>query len=145
MFYRIFNCVSPSNSQHLMPKPRKPTSQLGEQTLAKNKGRYAARAREPRPAAKLGAPPKDLTPAQKKLWREIVAQVPPGVLTSADRIIVEITVRQLEKLRTGLASPVDIGHLRQSLASLGMTPADRSRVSTAPEAPPQDDPYGFLG
>lgn len=127
-----------------MSAPRKPTSQLAETTRKKNVGRYGHRASEPKPVAKLGPPPKDFTPAQKKLWKEVVGQVPPGVLTGSDRIIIEIATRLLEKLRSGRATPVEIGHLRQTLATLGMTPADRSRVSTTPPDSPTDDPLAFL-
>ena len=123
-----------------MPAPRKPTSQLAESTLRANVGRYASRAKEPIPTKPLGNPPSHLTKDQKKVWRELAITAPPDVLTICDRWAVEVAVVLMTKIRTGTFHTADIAQLRQSLASLGMTPADRSRVSTnQPNTDPNDE------
>ena len=123
-----------------MPKPRKPTSQLSELTLKRNTGRYADRANEPKPTNILGPPPKHLAPTQKKLWKELVKRIPDGVLYDCDTYIVELTVRLIEKMRTGTLMTSEVSQYRGCLASLGLTPADRSRVSVS-EPQTDDEPF----
>ncbi len=43
---------------------------------------------EPVPAGPLGNHPEHLTDGQKAVWRELVGQVPDGVVTIADRFLV---------------------------------------------------------
>ena len=129
-----------------MPKPRKPTSQIAAETLARNRGRYAGRElNEPKPTNSLGNVPSHLTENQKKLWKKLVATIPDGVLFAIDAVIVELTVRLTEKMHLGALKASEIGQLRGCLASLGATPADRSRVSVVPpETNPANDPTSFL-
>src|SRR4051812_5446681 len=53
--------------------------------------RREARSDEPLPSGPLGDPPEYFSAAQKAIWHELAEQVPEGVLTIADRILVEIT------------------------------------------------------
>jgi hypothetical protein len=129
-----------------MPRPRTPTAIL-EATgqLAHDPKRYATRLTEPKPNTSLGTAPKHLTTAQKKVWKELSSTAPDGVLTGCDRWIVETSVILMSKIRTGNFTSTDIGHLRSCLAAMGMTPADRSRVSATPNAISDDlDELGFL-
>jgi len=86
---------------------------------------------EPKPNKDVGAPPKHLTAPQKKVWKELVDQIPHGVLGDSDRVIVEITSVLLADFRLckGHIPASQLGHLRGCLTSLGMTPSDRSKVS----------------
>lgn len=128
-----------------MPRPRTPTSVLeATGALAHDSKRYASRVTEPKITDALGVPPKHLTTSQKKVWKELAATAPAGVLTSADRWIVETAVILMTKIRSSDFSAADIGHLRSCLASLGMTPADRSRVSVAKQETPQHDEWSDL-
>jgi hypothetical protein len=65
----------------------------------------------------------------KEIWTEFVSQIPEGVAGNSDRVIVEVAVRLLIKMRSknGFTAAV-ASQLRCALASLGMTPSDRSRV-----------------
>ena len=115
--------------------------------------RYESRRNAPQPQGELGDPPNYFDDVHRDMWREIAAMPPPGVLTSADRILVEITARLLRRFRTPFKqqnaetpplTAVEIGHLRACLGSMGLTPADRGRVtgSDAPQKP--QDPLDEL-
>jgi phage terminase small subunit len=123
-----------------MPAPRKPTSLLSSSTLKANVGRYSGRSDEPKPTEPLGTPPAHLTKNQKKTWCELATTAPANVLTHCDRWIVETAVILMTKIRSGTFTTADIAQLRSCLASLGMTPADRSRVAeTKPDTDTHDE------
>jgi hypothetical protein len=123
-----------------MPRPRKPPQLLVvEGTL--RPGRHAERAHEPTIDVPLGGPPSDWKPSGKALWWEIANAIPAGVATKADRLIVEIVCRLTVVMREEPAKFTSsmAAQLRCCLASLGMTPADRSRVSVVRPAFHDDD------
>src|SRR5215217_1755597 len=69
----------------------------------------------------------------------------PGVLTRSDIVTVEIAARLWAEMRQSLPGAGAIGHARLGrlmvcLASMGMTPADRSRVAAA--GPELQEPVG---
>ena len=71
-----------------------------------------------------------------KCWNKITANAPEGVLTRADRFIVELTARLFARWRSKATPSAWVGtQLRTCLASMGMTPSDRSRVGAAALAP----------
>lgn len=95
----------------------------------------------------VGEPPACLTETEAVCWREAVGNAPAGVLTSADRWLVEIAARLMARLRSeGLAGlrTVELAALTGALGKLGWTPADRSRVSTAAEPTSDDNPWAKL-
>jgi len=127
-----------------MGRPRKPTAILDA------KGSFIhdpqrARPNEPKPSGELGSPPKHLSRAEKKVWKEIAKRLAPGVAFACDRDAFEMLVRLTCWMRYGRVVadvPVPMtGSDRNTLISLwgrfGMTPADRSKVSAekAPESP----------
>jgi hypothetical protein len=95
--------------------------------------------REPIPSGPLGAPPAYFTPALEEIWAELTRETPAGVLTSADRWIVEIACGLMLKFRdVGLIPQVgmtgaELTQLIGCLARMGLTPADRSRVGVPTE------------
>ncbi len=120
-----------------MGRSRKPTNLLVlNGSVDHDKKRYANRMTEPKPSGKLGAPPKHLPDEFIFLFMVVVISTPAGVLTSADRIIVELTARLTVKMRTGLISTGETTQLISCLSRLGLTPADRSRVNTDPSQVP---------
>ena len=126
-----------------MPNPRTPTALLAiNGGLSKNPGRYADRVNEPQSNGEIGQAPAAFSKAKKALWAEVIDLVPDGVLAKSDRLIVELIVELMHDLRTGNSNVASIAQLRMSLASLGMTPADRSRVSAPP--PQTVDELEFL-
>lgn len=136
-----------------MPRPQTPID-IAEATgaLEHNKKRFKARKEAPQPQGELGESPNHFGDIDRDLWTEVAGMTAPGVLTSADRILVEITVGLLRRLR-GIKrhggewveplKPVELGHLRACLGSMGLTPADRGRV-TGSNAKKQDDPLDIV-
>jgi hypothetical protein len=136
-----------------MPKPQTPLA-IAEATgaLEHNRKRYENRKSAPQPAGELGEPPNHFSDLERDLWSEIAGMTAPGVLTSADRLLVELTTELLRRFRgwqraTGEyvepLKPVELGHLRACLGSMGLTPADRGRVSPS-DAPKPEDPLAIL-
>lgn len=128
-----------------MPAHRKPTAKLRRSgAFKKNPKRELARKAEPRPNGPIGRPPACLTDAQVACWNEIIENSSPGVLTKADRLIVELAARTLATVRgKGKVIAFQLQQLRAILSSLGMTPADRSRVG-APDAIPPKSPWDAI-
>ena len=120
-----------------MARPRTPTE------ILELRGAFQANPSRRRPATpksnkELGLPPKGLTDIEQACWAEIVTNIPPGVLTAGDRVIVEVIARLMAKLRTeGLSAmkSAELNLLLNGLGRCGMTPADRSRVFGLPATP----------
>jgi hypothetical protein len=94
----------------------------------------------------LGRPPRHLTKQQVAMWKELVAESVPGVLTRADRKLVEqlavLYAAFREAQQTGDALPTGAHtQIMRLLGRLGMTPTERVRVPrTAPQGSnPFDD------
>jgi phage terminase small subunit len=96
----------------------------------------------------VGDPPSYLSDLEKQCWHELVRISLPGVLTVSDRPLVEVASRLWGEMRNPDPRAEFIGHARLGrfmvcLASMGMTPADRSKVTAAgPE--PVDSPWDEL-
>jgi len=118
-------------------RPRTPTEIL-EVRGAFRKDPQRKREVGPKAQLGLGEPPGGLTEAEAATWREVVGNAPAGVLTSAERILVEIVARLLARMRADWLTGAELAQLTQSLARLGWTPADRSRVQAAKADEPED-------
>lgn len=130
-----------------MPGRRKPTALLVPSAFKTHPKR--ARPAEPKPTGQLGAPPDRLELEEKDAWFEIAAIAPANVLTNADRLAVEIASRLMTKLRrdglgglNGLGSSY-LAQLIQTLGRLGLTPADRGRLSIT-AGKESDNPFDHL-
>ena len=107
---------------------------------------------EPKAGTFKKTPPRHFNPEEKKVWRELIRDIADGVLQQSDRIILEqacLLLCVIRKSRSTLipiygsngklinmrmACPVSAHQaLTSCLSRLGMTPADRTRVSI-PEA-----------
>jgi phage terminase small subunit len=94
--------------------------------------RHADRDRAPAGVGKLGAPPKHLSPDAKRAWREIAKAAP--WCTGSDGPLVEVTARLLAELRGPEPMVTSrIGALISALSRLGLSPADRSRITEEPK------------
>lgn len=137
-----------------MPRTRTPLAEAeATGALEHNKKRYADRKAAPVPAGPIGEPPNHFDDVDRDLWREVVAMPADGVLTSADRLLVEITVHLLRRFRginrdddkqIAPLTGVEIGHLRACLGSMGCTPADRTRVKAGDGKEEKQDPLAVL-
>lgn len=89
----------------------------------------------------LGDAPDGLTEAAAACWFEISSFAIPGVLTAADRFVMEIAANLLAEYR---ADPPGFAvgkytHLISCLARFGMSPSDRTKLGMAK----QDDDDDF--
>jgi phage terminase small subunit len=134
-----------------MPKPRKPTKLLElSGAMKRNPGRYANRLHEPKSNGPLGEPPDRMSAAEQSAWHELVRLVPDGVLTKADRWIVEIACRLMAAGREhgfggrhGISAG-EVGLLNGCLRSMGLTPADRSKVNVTGDEAEEANPFAEL-
>jgi hypothetical protein len=118
-----------------MARPRKPESQLSPDSVAHNKGLYAARDREPKAKGELGGPSRWLNKEQKKIWKLLVKNSP-AVLGESDRPLLEIAVVLKAKLEAATIENAQITQLIQCLDKLGQLPKTRQAVKPEPDAAP---------
>ncbi len=113
-----------------MPRPRKPTKLLTIQGGLRAT-RHRDRVNEPVVIEPLGGPPEGWRIEAKLMWAELANYVPAGVATKADRLMFEVLLRLVAKMREGpeAMTPALAAQIRTACAVFGMTPADRSRVS----------------
>ena len=124
-----------------MPKPRVPTNILALRgTFKHDISRLTARAGEPEPVGEIGEAPDHLSHHEAACWAEIISLAHPGTLHACDRLVVEYGACLLSKLRSESwsVSPALLARFEAFLAKLGMTPSDRSRVSSAKPAQAAD-------
>lgn len=133
-----------------MARPRTPTAKL-ELTGAfkRNPSRGRARANEPKPNTPLGQPPSEFNDSEKAIWFELKRIAPDKVLTGADRWLVEVCCKIMARLRSeGIGGRYgvtvgEVSQLMQGLSRMGLTPADRSRISI-PREPAEDNPFAEI-
>jgi phage terminase small subunit len=112
-----------------MARPRTPTNVLEIRgAFDKNPNR---RREDAKTTGEIGDPPTYLSEMERLAWAEIVQNAPISVLTSADRQIVELASRLMAESRVDFTefTAAKLARLEAMLGKLGMTPADRSRVS----------------
>ena len=124
-----------------MARPRKPTE------ILKLNGAFKENPNRTRPVGAkskraLGMPPKRLSEAELEVWVEIEGNAADGVLTSADRYVLELMARLVARLRADWLTGAEMSQLTWCISHLGMTPSDRSKVLADggdPEASPFDE------
>lgn len=114
-----------------MARPRKPTNVLQlAGAFKQNPQRAAAREKEPEPDGEIGDPPEWLSEIERGCWIELVGLCHEGVLCSADRPFMEYAARVWAQIRSEKGIDPKLGIRFETVcARLGMTPADRSKVS----------------
>ena len=123
-----------------MPQPRVATKILELRgSLKKRPQRAAKRANEPVPTGKL-SPPEWLDAATQAAWDEFLGYCHPGLLTAADAPYFLYVTRLWMRVRDNKSLDHKLGlRFEAAIAKLGMSPADRSRVSV-PKQPGPPDP-----
>lgn len=148
-------------------RPRKPTALLEVSGAYDERHGHPERRRnsEPKENRPLGDPPDRLPVEMRPYWEEIASIVPFGVLKISDRWAVELAARLmykatskpnieviLELVHTLQLTPTDakrlindasissaeLSTLKSLLAALGMTPADRTKLSVPTEEKPKN-------
>jgi hypothetical protein len=94
--------------------------------------------RAPRlPAAKIPAPPRELTVKERRVWLRLAKEVPPGVYTAADYTAFLLLVRSVATAENPPVAMKDSARIHWArmaaamLARFGLDPASREKVSVA--------------
>lgn len=98
----------------------------------------------PKAPTPLGNAPDHLSPAAQEVWFEIDTYGLPGVMTSADRFLLEVTCVLISEFRgdTDKFQVGKYGQLISCLGRLGLSPADRQKLATT--KPDEENPFdGF--
>jgi hypothetical protein len=133
-----------------MTRPRTPTQILeAKGSFLCHPERKRAREGEPKPNGLLGGPPADFDREHCAVWHEHEAKMPAGIASNWDKTAFEVLIclifnfrrRRKEKLPQVVG---EIAQMNKLFTQFGMTPADRSRVSTKPKDEKKDDPWSRL-
>lgn len=90
----------------------------------------------------LGPPPTSWSAGQAALWREVTGAIPSRLTTRSDRLLVELACRLLAEVRAAAeVKTATYVELRRLLGELGLTPAERLRLSR--EIPPEPEANRF--
>ncbi|MGA6183342.1 hypothetical protein ACPEH1_19775 [Stenotrophomonas sp. NPDC077421] len=123
-----------------MARHRQPRA-LAELKGAPKKDPQRYRKETPTTGKSLGKVPSHLPAQIAEVWKELEKCALPGVLTSADRFIMEVASSLLSEFRANRGEFVaaKYSHLIGCLARLGLTPADRQKLGT--EKTPEGNPF----
>jgi len=127
-----------------MPRPRTPRSKAALTGADKaNPKRFRDRAEPRTSGAAIGAPPAYLDGEARAVWEELAANL--GWLVREDRAALEaasLAVGQVRAMhRKGeIVTGALFSAMNTSLGKLGASPADRSKINSAP---PEDDDNPF--
>lgn len=125
-----------------MSRPRLP-EQLANLTGAAGKNPQRFKHRKEPAQLPLGAPPRGFTDAERNAWAEFADEIP--WLCKADRVQVEIAARLKARMQSDPDFPIGgYAQLRMCLASMGATPADRSKVAHGDDDQDDDPANEFL-
>jgi phage terminase small subunit len=117
-----------------MPRPPTPLAILEARgAFIKHPERRRARANEPKPSGELGNAPSYFTKDERKIWKELKEMCLPGVLANSDRWAVETACTLMAKQRKREIKTQEVQLLLSLLGKLGMTPADRAKVTAVPQ------------
>ena len=129
-----------------MARPRTP---LAKARLTgadrKDPGRYRSRAEPAASGRALGAPPGYLPVTAKRAWATFADEL--GWLVHEDRAAVEVASLMRARVMAGGTDDLPAAFwaaYRSTLAALGATPTDRSRVHQ-PQEEDEHDPFASLG
>src|SRR5690606_38282335 len=121
-----------------VPQPREVAELKG--ATRHNPQRY--RTEPAKSSLPLGAAPEGFAGAELRAWVELETYAAAGVLTAAERPLLELTCRLMAEMRTNFAQmpSARITALISCLARLGLTPADRQKVGM-PKGEKERDPF----
>jgi len=120
-----------------MARPRTPSKHL------KLRGAFAinpSRSREDPPGrGPFGMPPAELDELEQKAWFKIESEVPEGLLTGSDRILVEMAACLLAEFWRNRKNLKVIREFRQYIGHLGLSGAARAKLDMP--AKPKENPF----
>jgi len=92
------------------------------------------------------APPRDLTPTERAVWRRLAVELAPGIFTSSDVTSFRLLVRSVATAESPPAEMSDSARIHWArmaaamLGRFGLDPASREKVSVAGEDAGEGDP-----
>ena len=128
-----------------MARLRTPTA------ILKTRGSYQKhperqRDNEPQPTGPIGKPPDRMPDEEKAIWYELADQVPPGVLTNADRMLFEVACGLLLLYQTQRAKNISgakLSMLNTILGQFGLSPATRAKITISGQE--KKNPWSDIG
>jgi phage terminase small subunit len=133
-----------------LPRPRKSIAELQLNGAFKHDPqRLTRRLNVPKPTKDIGRPPTLLTAQEKEVWKQVVRESPPGVLTVSDRMALTYLCRVWARYlkygeHTGGKSKgvtsKQMQNVMQMFANFGMNPLARSKLHV-PEEPGKNSPF----
>ncbi|MFK3846619.1 hypothetical protein [Stenotrophomonas sp. NPDC078853] len=121
----------------------KQPAELAELKGAAKKNPQRYKKEPPKSGKPLGKVPDHLPAEVAEVWKELERHALPGVLTGADRFVMEVAASLVWEFRENRAEfkAAKYSHLIGCLARLGLTPADRQKLGTdkTPEGNPFDE------
>jgi phage terminase small subunit len=81
----------------------------------------------------IGNPPDWLSEGEADIWRDIVLKAPEGLFTEPDGFMLSLFCQLMNRAKEGTIAAIERGQLIRLMASMGLTPADRSRISALPD------------
>jgi phage terminase small subunit len=116
-----------------MGRIRKTSQELKDKgAFDKDPKRGVARKHEPQPDGPIGQPPYYFDASHRAIWREIVGECPRGVLTRADRKVLELACRLTSKMRIIPGRmPTWLTFLGDALLDLGLDEREILRMKEA--------------
>lgn len=121
-----------------MTRNRKPV-EIHELNGSYNKNPQRRLPPPPKSNQPAGDPPEHLDQIEAVIWHEALRLVPHGVITEADRYMLALFCQLEKKARKGSLTAIERGQMISLLARMGMTPADRSRISPVPAGRKDDE------
>lgn len=125
-------------ARHAQPR------EVAELKGAHKKDPQRYRGETPKANLPLGEAPDHMNGKAQSCWFELSTYALPGVLTGADRVMLEMASNLLAEYRVD-PTEFSVGkytHLIGLLARFGMSPADRQKLSV--DKPKEDNPYENL-
>ena len=142
-----------------MGRPRKPTQELElSGAFEKDPQRKRARSQEPKSEVPIGPPPQNWDVPDgalrcqefqrlRVIWEELVSQAPPGVLSSSDRLHLEVVCGLVHKYRRNLLKDAGLKTLNKMMGEIALNAAARSRftvnVFSGAQAPSNKEDNAF--
>ena len=78
-----------------------------------------------------GGPPKWFDVERRGIWRELLAEAPPGLWMPIDRWGLEVIAVLVSRCRSEHAMRGDFAQLQSMLNRFGLTPRSRARIASA--------------
>ena len=104
-------------------------------SFAKDPARGRARKNEPKPKKAIPKSSRRLDAEGKKIYKELLAEMPPGVAFNSDKFALEILAHLLSEFYSDphVMPTSRIMAMKEMIAKFGLSPVDRIKVQAEPQ------------